>query len=92
MEQIYFKGALIDEVHKEKRGLFFIKELFEGEFDKKAPISLRNKIDAQGIENLELHLTCFYRISPNSKITFENYKHMRSTLKGAEINIKQFLI
>ena len=91
MEELYYKGALIDENHKTKNQLFFVNELFIGDFKKKAPISLREKITPEVIDTLELHLACYYRIPLHGKSTFKSYKHFMVTLEDAMFDLKKYV-
>jgi len=91
MEEIFYKGALIDKEHKRKRGLFFLEELFVGDFNKKAPKRLREKINPDIINSLEIRLACFYRIPIHAKSTFDDYRHLVIVLESMGIKLKRFL-
>jgi hypothetical protein len=90
MELIY-DGSKITEEHKKKRGLFFLEELFVGNFNSiRAPLSLRKKMDSDVFENIELDMKCFFGVKDESKIVFKNYTHFRKILKRSGISLKQY--
>lgn len=89
-EKIFYKGAEISEKYKKNKGYFFTQELFEGDFKNRAPITLREKIDKESVEALEINLSGYYGCPTNSKIVFKTYKHFKKTLEEVGINIKLF--
>jgi hypothetical protein len=88
--QLIYKGSIVDANFKQKRGYFFIEELFCGDFFNKAPLSLRKKIDADSLESIEIALKCYFTAPSNSKVIFQNYTHFKKTLEEFGINIKLY--
>jgi len=91
MDIICYKGSIITEGQKEKSQLFFTKELFEGDVSKKAPLSLRKKMSAEIMENIETSIVSFYSAPCNSKMVFQSYSHFRRTLDELGISLKRYL-
>jgi len=87
---LFYNGSTIDEKHKEKRGFFFIEELFEGDFYHKAPALLRKKLDKDDIENIEIGVKCYYGAPIDSKVVFKDYAHFRKVIEDVGINLKQY--
>jgi hypothetical protein len=91
MEHIY-NGSTMTKEHKEKRGFFYIEELFVGSYDvTRAPKTLREKVDVEIMENIEMNIKCFFGSPANSKIVFKNYAHFKKILEEVGINLKQYL-
>jgi len=90
MKNVY-NGSEISQGQKEKRGFFYIEELFTGNFPQKAPISLRKKVNKEIIQNIETNVNCFFGVSSDTKIIFKDYKHFRRTIDEIGIPLKQYL-
>jgi len=88
--QLFYKGSIVDANFKQKRGYFFIEELFCGDFFNKAPLSLRKKIDADSMESIEIDLKCYFAVPSKSKMIFQSYTHFKKTLEDFGINIKLY--
>lgn len=91
MGDIYYKGAVISEVHKEKRGFFFTEELFEGDFSDKAPKTIRKKVDLETLENIEACMKGFLSIPSQSKMAFKSYTQFKRFLEDIGISLKQYI-
>jgi hypothetical protein len=89
-EVLFYNGSIIDEKHKERRGFFFIEELFVGDFFHKAPASLRKKLDDNDLENIETGVKSYFGTPFSSKIVFQNYAHFRRVLDEVGISLKQY--
>jgi hypothetical protein len=66
--------------------LFFI-----GSFENRAPISLRNKIDDESIENLKTSIQSFYGNPLKTKIVYKSYTQFRRNLEEIGINLKHYI-
>lgn len=88
--KMFYRRALVPSNCKEKKGYFFVEELFEGDFEKKAPITLRGKIDREAMEMIETSIKGCYCLPSDSRMVFESYYDFRDVLKENEINIKLY--
>ena len=87
---MFYRRALVPSNYKEKKGYFFIEELFEGDFKKKAPITLRKKISREDMEMIEVLIKGCHCLPSNSRLLFESYYDFRDVLKENGINIKLY--
>lgn len=87
---LFNSGSRIDEKRKEKSGLFFIEELFEGESYHKAPNSLRKKIDKDDIQSIEIGIKSYFSIPDSSKTMFKSFDHFKGVLNEAGIILEQY--
>lgn len=78
------------EENKVKRNLFFIEELFEGDYANKAPRTLRDKMQSDDMENIEVNIKCFFGAPEKSKVAFKNYTHFRKTTTEMGINLTKY--
>ena len=87
---LFHKGSTIDEKCKQTRSLFFVEELFCGDFKDRAPISLRKKVDRTELCGIENSINCLHEEPSFAKPMFKDYKHFKKSIESLGINIKQY--